>query len=30
LILFYQMIHEMGFECPTILKEVQRKDPWAM
>lgn len=30
LILFYQMIHEMGFECPTIAKEIQRKDPWAL
>jgi len=30
LVLFYQMIHEMGSECPTILKEVERKDPWAV
>lgn len=30
LILFYQMIHEMGSECPTIVKEIERKDPWAV
>jgi phosphoheptose isomerase len=30
LVLFYQMIHEMGSECPSILKEVERKDPWAV
>lgn len=30
LVLFYQMIHEMGSECPTIMKEVERKDPWAV
>lgn len=30
LILFYQMIHEMGSQCPTILKEIKRKDPWAV
>ena len=30
LVLAYQMIHEMGSTCPSILKEVERKDPWAM
>ena len=30
LVLFYQMIHEMGSECPSILKEVKRKDAWAV
>ncbi len=30
LVLFYQMIHEMGSECPSIIKEVERKDPWAL
>lgn len=30
LVLFYQIIHEMGSECPSILKEVERKDPWAV
>lgn len=30
LVLFYQMIHEMGSKCPSILKEVERKDPWAV
>ena len=30
LMLFYQLIHELGFECPSIIKEVERKDPWAM
>ena len=30
LVLFYQMIHEMGSECPSIIKEVERKDPWAI
>lgn len=30
LILFYQMVHEMGYACPSILKEVERKDPWAV
>jgi len=28
LVLFYQMIKEMGHDCPTIMKEVERKDPW--
>lgn len=30
LVLFYQMIHEMGSKCPSIIKEVERKDPWAV
>lgn len=30
LMLFYQVIHELGFECPSIIKEVERKDPWAI
>lgn len=30
LVMFYQMVHEMGESCPSILKEVERKDPWAM
>lgn len=30
LMLFYQLIHESGNECPSILKEVERKDPWAV
>ena len=30
LILFYQLIHEMGNHCPAILDEIKRKDPWAL
>ena len=30
LILFYQLIHEMGNQCPAILDEIKRKDPWAL
>lgn len=30
LMLFYQMIHEAGSECPTIDSEIKRKDPWAV
>ena len=30
LMLFYQLIHDAGSECPSILKEVKRKDPWAV
>ena len=30
LVLFYQIIHEMGCECPSIVKEIERKDPWAL
>jgi len=30
LVLFYQMVHEMGSTCPSILKEIERKDPWAV
>lgn len=30
LILFYQLIHETGNECPAILEEIKRKDPWAL
>ena len=30
LILFYQLIHEMGNSCPAILDEIKRKDPWAL
>ena len=30
LILFYQLIHEAGHECPAILEEIKRKDPWAL
>ena len=28
LILFYQLIHETGNECPSIIDEIKRKDPW--
>ena len=28
LVLFYQLIAEMGYECPSIAKEIERKDPW--
>ncbi len=30
LIMFYQLIHESGGACPTIEKEIKRKDPWAI
>ncbi|MDB4337438.1 hypothetical protein OAA09_00310 [bacterium] len=30
LILFYQLVHEAGNECPEILDEIKRKDPWAL
>ena len=30
LILFYQLIHEAGSICPSIIDEVKRKDPWSL
>ena len=30
LILFYQLIHESGHQCPAIIDEIKRKDPWAL
>ena len=30
LILFYQLVHEAGHTCPTIIEEIKRKDSWVL
>lgn len=30
LILFYQLVHEAGYSCPTIIEEIERKDSWSL
>lgn len=30
LMLFYQLIEEMGYSCPLIAEEISRKDPWTI
>ena len=30
LILFYQLVHEAGYNCPSIIQEIKRKDGWSL